>query len=291
MKNIFLFFILIVSSAALSFTEKKVHIENPYEHTHLIAYLLKPDFENAKYPAIVLLHGRRGLYSTLANGIYEYSTFSKRHKMWANFWTERGYVVLFVDSFGSRGYPEGFDRGTHANRPEEVNEKTVRPLDAYSGLKYLRTLSYVQKNKIGVMGWSNGGSTVLNTLAQNNVGLIPENFHKGFQAGLALYPGCGSEAIYDSTKEWSPYAPLYVLLAGNDEEVSPKKCLKLLKNAYDKVDNENKTDFIRWHEFMDATHNYDDPSLKHRDLGSNEFSTHETFFIAEKFFAKHLQNH
>ena len=37
-----------------------------------------------------------------------------------------------------RGYPTGFAVGTIKHRPGEINEITVRPLDAFAGLKYLR---------------------------------------------------------------------------------------------------------------------------------------------------------
>src|SRR5256885_3616699 len=50
-------------------------------------------------------------------------------------WAERGYVALHVDGFGPRGYPAGFAKGTYSDRPEELNEVTIRPFDAYGALR------------------------------------------------------------------------------------------------------------------------------------------------------------
>ena len=79
------------------------------------------------------------LIPVLAHGVYDAHTLTKRHKMWGEFWAERGYVALHVDGFGPRGYPAGFAKGTYSDRPEELNEVTIRPFDAYGALRYLRT--------------------------------------------------------------------------------------------------------------------------------------------------------
>ena len=142
----------------------------------------------------------------------------KRHKQWGAFWAERGYVALLVDSFGPRGFPEGFGRGSYAERPAEVSEQTVRPLDAYGGLRYLRARKDVDPARVGVQGWSNGGMTVLVTMSEKAPGIEKPTPETGFRAGLALYPGCGMDAVKG---EYRPYAPLTLLIAGSDEEVSP----------------------------------------------------------------------
>jgi dienelactone hydrolase len=69
---------------------------------------------------------------------------------------------LLVDSFGPRGYARGFEAGTNdGSRPASVNEITVRPLDAYAALKFLRNQPGVIKDQVFLQGWSNGGSTAL----------------------------------------------------------------------------------------------------------------------------------
>ena len=104
--------------------------------TKLVGYLFAPARRTpGPVPAMVLLHGRAGPYSSLANGRYDATTLSKRHTMWASFWARQGCFALLVDSFGPRGLPAGFPAGSHAQRPTEINEVTVRPRDAYGGLQ------------------------------------------------------------------------------------------------------------------------------------------------------------
>ena len=55
----------------------------------------------------------------------------------------------------------------HGDRPAAVSEITVRPLDAYAALKYLRTRPDVKPDRIGIQGWSNGGSMPTTRLARS----------------------------------------------------------------------------------------------------------------------------
>ena len=58
-----------------------------------------------RVPAVVMMHGRAGAYSAGADGVYDATTLSKRHKLWGRLWSEHGYLALLVDGFGPRGYP------------------------------------------------------------------------------------------------------------------------------------------------------------------------------------------
>jgi carboxymethylenebutenolidase len=93
-----------------------------------------------------------------------------------------------------------------------VNERTVRPFDAYGALDYLRSRPDVTGDRVGVQGWSNGGSTGLNTIAVHNPVLEQPSTSSGFRAALALYPGCGRSSLFDA--RFRAYGPLTVLLAG-----------------------------------------------------------------------------
>ena len=136
--------------------------------TPLKGYLFKPATAAAgRLPAVVMMHGRAGAYSTLAKGVYDASTLSQRHRMWGRLWAEQGYLALLVDGFGPRGYPQGFPRGSYDFRPGEINEVTIRPLDAYGALAYLRSRPDVVMDRVGLLGWSNGGSA---TMAAMSIG-------------------------------------------------------------------------------------------------------------------------
>jgi dienelactone hydrolase len=206
---------------------KTVHFQSEDQKTTLVGYLFEPN-KGGRHPAVVMLHGRAGAYSSLANGIYTADTLSKRHKQWGEFWAERGYVALLVDSFGPRGYASGFPAGSYKDRPDAVSEQTVRPLDAYAGLHYLRGRRDVMPERIGLQGWSNGAMTVLVTMGRHSPGIENATPETGFRVALAEYPGCGMEAVQG---EYKPYAHLVMTVGSADEEVSPKVCETFGKRA------------------------------------------------------------
>src|SRR5262245_33697625 len=74
--------------------------------TMLIGYVFKPQGRHAaRMPAVVMMHGRAGAYSSLAKGRYDASTLSQRHQQWGHLWAQQGYLAVLVDGFGPRGYP------------------------------------------------------------------------------------------------------------------------------------------------------------------------------------------
>jgi dienelactone hydrolase len=255
-----------------------VHFPTANGSVKLVGYLFKPQGGGA-HPAIVMLHGRAGPYSSAAHGRYDATTLSKRHKEWGEFWAQRGYLALLVDSFGPRGYAKGFPRASYADRPDAVSEQTVRPLDAYGALKYLRGRNDVKPYHIGVQGWSNGGMTALVTMGTETPGLDHPTAQTGFRAALAEYPGCGMDAVKG---EWRPYAPVLMLLGSADEEVSPKRCETFAKKA------QKSGGPLEYHVFDGAEHNYDDPGDKKQSNPANATATEETKRMAESFFAKAL---
>src|SRR5262245_55674487 len=74
-------------------------------NTTLVGYVFAPSNTTAPAPAVVMMHGRAGAYSALANGRYDAATLSQRHLMWGRLWAARGYLAVLVDGFGPRGYP------------------------------------------------------------------------------------------------------------------------------------------------------------------------------------------
>ena len=119
--------------------------------TELVGYLFRPATAGP-HAAVVMLHGRGGPYSSLKRGVMDADNLTARHRMWGEFWAERGYVALHVDSFGPRGYAQGFPKHSYNSRPSAVNDQTIRPLDAYGALDYLRTRSDVMADRVGVQG-------------------------------------------------------------------------------------------------------------------------------------------
>ena len=247
----------------------------------LTAYLYLPDAKAwpGPRPAIVMLHGRSGVFSSSAKQ-YDATTLSSRTVMWGKFWAERGYVGLYVDTFGPRGYAKGFEAGTNdGSRPQEINEITVRPFDAYMGLKYLRGRGDVQKERVFLQGWSNGGSAALSTMAEKTVGMEKPTPATGFRAAIAVYPGC-TPVTKHYGKNYRSYAPVLLLIGTDDEEVSYRNCEKLAHSA-----RSGDVEFIS---YAGATHSYDTPNPKRTAVKANIAATEDTKVRAEAFFRPFL---
>jgi dienelactone hydrolase len=246
--------------------------------TMLRGYAFMPA-SGGPWPSVVMLHGRSGPYSDRANGVYGPTTLSMRHRQWGRFWAERGYLALHVDSFGPRGYPQGFPARSYSQRPAEVNEQTVRPLDAYGALAYLRSRDDVVKERIGLHGWSNGGMAGLATLDADAA--WSRNAEKGgFRAALLFYPGCRIQA----KKAYRPYAPAIVFAASEDKEVSPRVCRELAEQ----VKSRGGEDFeLVWYDGAD--HDFDNPMTRRQAVEANRRARSDAMARAEAFFEKHLK--
>lgn len=84
---------------------------------------------------------------------------------------ERGYVIITPDYRGSTGYGEAHHMAI------DYGGKEVD--DALSALEYLKTLPYVDMDRVGMMGWSHGGyitilaATRPNTPLRAAAGIVP----------------------------------------------------------------------------------------------------------------------
>jgi carboxymethylenebutenolidase len=246
--------------------------------TTLVGYVFLPEGPHAaRTPAVVMMHGRAGAYSSVAKGRYDASTLSRRHQQWGQIWALQGYLAIMVDGFGPRGYPGGFPRFSYDSRPDELNEVTVRPLDAYGALAYLRTRSDVVADRVALQGWSNGGSATLATMSVTAPGITAPTPSTGFRAGLAFYPACGLKGQFaDGIKL---YAPVRVYHGSGDEEVSPRRCAELVERS-----RETGSD-IQFQLYPDAIHGFDDPSPARQDDEANAAATRDAIPRAIGFFA------
>jgi dienelactone hydrolase len=240
--------------------------------TELTGYLWHPA-PPGPHAAVIMMHGRSGAYSSAARGSYNAFTLSRRHVQWGEFWAARGYLALHVDSFGPRGYAGGFAARTYSARPAAVDEQTVRPLDAYGALDYLLNRDDVQPGRIAVFGWSNGAMAVLAAL-----GKLPSG-GRGFAAAAVLYPGCRAQAA----TAYRPYAPLLMLLAGADREVSAEVCRQLAERL------RAGTDDFEYALFAGADHAYDDPAQARQASVANRTASDDTRVRVERFFERHLR--
>jgi dienelactone hydrolase len=246
--------------------------------TTLVGYVFLPEVPHAaRTPAVVMMHGRAGAYSSAARGSYQASTLSKRHQQWGHIWAQQGYLAILVDGFGPRGYPNGFPRFSYDSRPEELNEVTVRPLDAYGALAYLRTRGDVIADRVALQGWSNGGSATLATMAVTAPGITGPTPATGFRAALAFYPACGLKGQFpDGVK---PYAPVRVFQGSADEEVSPKRCAELVAKSQ-AIGGD-----VQFQLYPGAAHGFDDPTPSHQGDPANAQALRDAIPRATAFLA------
>lgn len=281
--HILLLLVLVLAAvdapAGFAAAPETVRFQSADGKTELTGYVFKPA-EAGPYPAIVMLHGRGGPYSSLKRGTYTADTLTMRHRMWGDFWASRGYLAMLVDSFGPRGYPDGFPKHSYSQRPAEVSEQLVRPLDAYGALVHVRARSDVIADRIGLHGWSNGGMTLLSAVAADAPGLPDRDPAKGFRAALAQYPSCRTQARQSNYK---PYAPVLILAASEDDEVSPDVCRQFSEAMRARGE---PVEFVL---YEGAQHSYDDPGRTKQRHAPNRMAMQDSLRRAEAFFGRHLK--
>ena len=138
--------------------------------TDLYYRLVKPaDFDpNKKYPAIVYVYG--GPHAQMiTNG------WMNDARGWDIYMANKGYIMFTLDNRGS------------SNRGLEFENVTFRHLgieegkDQVKGVDYLKSLPYIDSNRIGVHGWSFGGHMTTALMLR-----YPEIFKVGVAGGPVI---------------------------------------------------------------------------------------------------------
>jgi len=147
-------------------------------------------------PAVVMLHGCSGVYASQGYGPVGH--VSSRFVRWARDLNDRGVHALLVDSFSTRDPddPPSTSRQDYCNARADVvaigaTEETDRPLDALGAYAALLSIDdgagdpLVATDRVGLIGWSHGGSAALATVERGHLGGQP------FLSAQVFYPGCG----------------------------------------------------------------------------------------------------
>lgn len=257
------------------------------------ALLFKPEgADSRRLPAVVALHGCGGMYSTTKS---KRDTLSSRHQVMAEMLVAEGYMVLFPDSFRSRGFEE-ICTVEYKKRPLTQQH---RRQDAQGALAWLQRRDDVLPERVAVLGWSHGASAVLATINAKQPAVAgwrdrehPEPY---FRAGVAFYPGCS-----DSLKAHGGYtlaAPITFFIGGSDDWTAPGPCVDLAAKLL--AAGEAATITV----YPDTYHGFDGPSTLPRlrlevpngvnpgkgvTVASNPAARDDAYAKLKKYLREHL---
>jgi dienelactone hydrolase len=199
----------------------------------LPATLIRPEGEGP-FPALVILHDCSGLGPRSSGA----------PRRWAQEMVGQGYVAIIPDSFVPRGFPDGVCT-IPGSQTTAVNGY-ARAADAYGALAALRALPFVDGKRIGAIGNSHGGWTVLAAMVAepDAESASAQSKRNGFAAALALYPSCTARYGEWSTARtkgsrfgpavsfrgtYRPLAPLLILTGEKDDWTPAEPCRHLVE--------------------------------------------------------------
>ena len=198
--------------------------------TDLYYRMVKPaDFNpDKKYPTVVYVYG--GPHANNVQASWHWASRS-----WETYMAQKGYIVFILDNRGSQYRGRDFEQATFRQLGQ------IEMQDQMKGVDYLRSLSYVDMNRLGVHGWSFGGFMTISLMLN-----YPEVFKVGVAGGPVIdwkwYEVMYGERYMD-TPESNPegYAKtsliskagnlkgkLQIITGYNDNTVVPQHCLSFL---------------------------------------------------------------
>ena len=132
--------------------------------------LIKPmNFDaSKKYPTIVYVYG--GPHSQMVK-----NTWQAGMGRWEMYMAQRGYVVYVMDNRGTSNRGDEFEKAIHGQCGQ------AEMADQMVGVEFLKSLSYVDSERIGVHGWSYGGFMTISLMTNH-----PETFKVGVAGGPVI---------------------------------------------------------------------------------------------------------
>ena len=199
--------------------------------TDLYYRMVKPANFDAtkKYPTVVYVYG----------GPHAHNVDARWHwcsRSWETYMAQKGYVLFILDNRGSENRGRDFEQATFRQLGQ------TEMADQMKGVDYLKSLPFVDQDRIGVHGWSFGGFMTI-TLMVNH----PEVFKVGVAGGPVIdwkwYEVMYGERYMDTPQtnpegyEKTSLIPrakdlkgkLQIITGYNDKTVVPQHCLSFLK--------------------------------------------------------------
>lgn len=127
------------------------------------AILKPPDFNSSdKYPVIMYVYS--GPSAPAVGNKWDHQNY------WNNILSNEGYITVIVDNRSATGISKQLENTILHNSPSEELK------DIVDAVKWLGKQDYIDKERIGIWGWSGGGSMTLAAMTQS----------KAFKAGIAV---------------------------------------------------------------------------------------------------------
>jgi len=153
------------------------------------ARLIKPtNFDpNKKYPVVVYLYGGPHAQMVTNSWLAGASPYMAA-------WASDGFIVFTIDNRGSYNRSVAFEQAPYRNLG------TAEMEDQLAGVSYLKSLPYVDANRLGIHGWSYGGFMTTTMMSR-----APGTFKVGIAGApvidWAMYEIMYTERYMDTPKE------------------------------------------------------------------------------------------
>jgi dipeptidyl-peptidase-4 len=198
--------------------------------TDLYYRMVKPhDFDaTKKYPTVVYVYGGPHAHNVEASWHWQSRT-------WETYMAQKGYIVFILDNRGSENRGRDFEQVTFRQLGQ------VEMQDQMKGVEYLKSLPYVDAQRMGVHGWSFGGFMTISLMLN-----YPDVFKVGVAGGPVIdwkwYEIMYGERYMD-TPQTNPEGyeksslinkaghlkgKLQIITGYNDPTVVPQHCLSFL---------------------------------------------------------------
>lgn len=138
--------------------------------TDLYWRMVKPvNFDpNKKYPTVIYVYGGPHAHNVEAS-------WNWGSRGWETYMAQKGYLLFILDNRGSDNRGKEFEQATFRHLGQEEMK------DQMEGVKYLKSLPYVDQNRIGVHGWSFGGFMTTSLITN-----YPDVFKVGVAGGPVI---------------------------------------------------------------------------------------------------------
>ena len=198
--------------------------------TDLYYRMVKPrDFDAAKkYPTVVYVYG--GPHAHNVDASWHWASRS-----WETYMAQKGYIVFILDNRGSENRGRDFEQATFHQLGQ------IEMQDQMKGVEFLKSLPYVDMDRLGVHGWSFGGFMTISLMTNH-----PDVFKVGVAGGPVIDwkwyevmygerymgtpqdnpEGYAKSSLIDKAKNLK--GKLQIITGYNDNTVVPQHCLSFL---------------------------------------------------------------